>query len=242
MAKRIHLGMLTPSSNTVLEPLTSAMIAGLPGVSAHFSRFPVTEISLAARATGQFDFERILDAARLLAHARVDVIAWSGTSAGWLGFDGDVELCRRITEATGIPATTSVLALNEILDHTGVRRFGLATPYLEDVQRRIVENYARHDFECVAERHLGLEVNYSFAEVTDTQIRAAVRDVARASPQAITTFCTNLRAAPLVEELEAELGIPVYDTVATAVWKSLRIVGVDTREVRRWGRLFREVD
>lgn len=71
MAKRIHLGMLTPSSNTVLEPLTSAMIAGLPGVSAHFSRFPVTEISLAARATGQFDFGRILEAARLLAQARV---------------------------------------------------------------------------------------------------------------------------------------------------------------------------
>ena len=241
MTKRIHLGMLTPSSNTVLEPLTSAMVAGLPGVNVHFSRFPVTEISLGARATGQFEFDKIVDAARLLGDARVDVIAWSGTSAGWLGFDGDRELCRRITEATGVPATTSVLALNEILERTGARRFGLATPYLEDVQRKIVDNYARHDFECVAEQHLGLQVNYSFAEVTDEQIRTAVREVARAKPQAITTFCTNLRAAPLVEALEAETGIPIYDTVATAVWKSLRMAGVDTREVRGWGRLFQDV-
>ena len=51
---RILLGMLTPSSNTVLEPVTAAMIAGLPEVSAHFSRFPVTEIALSERALKQF--------------------------------------------------------------------------------------------------------------------------------------------------------------------------------------------
>ena len=53
--KRTLLGMLTPSSNTILEPLTSAMVAGVPGVSAHFGRFRVTEISLNSAALGQFD-------------------------------------------------------------------------------------------------------------------------------------------------------------------------------------------
>lgn len=32
--------------------------------------------------------------------------------------------------------------------------------------------------------------------------------------------------------LEAELGMPVYDTITTAVWKSLRLAGVDTRRVQ----------
>lgn len=32
MKKRTLLGMLTPSSNTSLEPLTSAMVAGLPEI------------------------------------------------------------------------------------------------------------------------------------------------------------------------------------------------------------------
>ncbi len=36
---RRRFGVLTPSSNTALEPLTSAMVAMVPGVSAHFSRF-----------------------------------------------------------------------------------------------------------------------------------------------------------------------------------------------------------
>jgi maleate isomerase len=241
MTRQIRLGMLTPSSNTALEPITSAMVSGLPNVSAHFSRFTVTEISLRDQALGQFDLEKILAAARLLADARVDVIAWNGTSSGWLGFDKDQALCKQITEATGIPATTSVLALNEILEKTGARRFGLATPYLNDVQQRIVANYQRSGFDCSAERHLDLHVNYSFAEVDEDTIRKMVRELAAEKPQAITTFCTNLRAAHLVEALEAETGIPIYDTIATVVWKSLRLAGVDTRALQGWGRLFREV-
>ena len=45
-----------------------------------------------------------------------------------------------------------------------------------------------------------------------------------------------------MEALEAETGIPVYDTIATVVWKSLRLAGVDTRALQGWGRLFREVE
>ena len=45
----------------------------------------------------------------------------------------------------------------------------------------------------------------------------------------------------LVEELEAETGIPIYDTIATVVWKSLKLAGADPRRIAGWGRLFREV-
>lgn len=239
--KRVLLGMLTPSSNTTLEPVTTQMLTGLPEASAHFGRFKVTEIALSERALGQFDAGEILRAAELLAHAKLDVIGWSGTSSGWLGFDRDERLCARITEATGIPACTSVLALNEILRRTGVTRFGLVTPYLDDVQAAIVRNYAGGGFECVAERHLRLQDNFSFSEVGAEEIATMVRDVAKAKPQAIAILCTNLRGAPLVEALEAETGVPIYDSIATVTWQSLRIAGVDTRRVAGWGRLFRDV-
>jgi maleate isomerase len=233
--------MLTPSSNTTLEPVTTAMIAGLPEASAHFGRFRVTEIALSAHALGQFDDSEILRAAELLAHAKVRVIGWNGTSSGWLGFEADLRLCQRITEATGIPACTSVLALNEIFRLTGVKRFGLVTPYRDDVQSAIVQNYAASGFECVAERHLRKQDNFSFSEVGADEISRMVREVATERPQAITIFCTGLRGAPLVEALEAETGIPIYDTIATVVWKSLRLAGADPKRVRGWGRLFREV-
>jgi len=238
--KRILLGMLTPSSNTVLEPVTAAMLASLPEASAHFGRFRVTEIALSEAALAQFDEAEILRAAELLADAKVNVIGWNGTASGWLGFDADERLCRRISAATGIPACTSVLALNEIFARTGVERFALVTPYRDDIQARIVANYRGAGFHCVAERHLGLQDNFSFSEVTADEIRAMAREVARAKPQAITVFCTNLRGAPLAAALEAELGVPVYDTIATVVWKSLRLAGADPRRVTGWGRLFRD--
>jgi maleate isomerase len=239
--KRTLLGMLTPSSNTTLEPVTTAMIAGLPEASAHFGRFRVTEIALSEGALSQFDDSEILRAAELLAHAKVNVIAWNGTSSGWLGFDADERLCRRIAEATGIAACTSVLALNEIFERTRVTRFGLVTPYTDDVQAAIVKTYAGSGFECVAEQHLRLRDNFSFSEVGADEIRRMTREVARSKPQAISIFCTNLRGAPLVAELEAEIGIPIYDTIATVVWKSLELAGADPKRVQGWGRLFQEV-
>lgn len=239
---RTLLGMLTPSSNTVLEPLTSAMLAALPDVTAHFGRFPVREISLRGDALGQFQLEPILAAAQLLTDARVGSIVWNGTSSDWMGFETDQALCRAIEDATGIGAGTSVLALNEIFERTGVRRFGLVTPYLDEIQARILENYASAGFECAAERHLGDRGNFSFSDCSEETIAAMVREVAAAKPDAITIFCTNLRGAPIVEELEAETAIPIYDTVATALWKGMKIAGADPRRIRGWGRLFRELD
>ncbi len=242
MAQRVLLGMLTPSSNTTLEPVTSAMLSGLPDVSAHFGRFRVTEIALSSSALAQFDNREILAAAELLSHARCQVIGWNGTSSGWLGFEADRHLCAAIERSTGALACTSVLALNEILQGTGVRRLGLVSPYRDDVQQAIVRNYAGEGIDCVAERHLGLQDNFSFSDVDDQTIHAMVRDVMQHSgdqrPEAVAIFCTNLRGAPLVKALEAEFGVPVYDTIATVVWKALTLAGVDPRRVTGWGSLF----
>lgn len=52
---RKRLGMIRPSSNSMLEPATSAMLHGVADVTAHLSRFRVTEIALDAAALRQFD-------------------------------------------------------------------------------------------------------------------------------------------------------------------------------------------
>lgn len=238
---RVLLGMLTPSSNTVLEPVTCDMLRSLGEVSAHFGRFAVTRIALSQGALAQFDTPGVMQAATLLSHAHCQVIGWSGTSSSWLGFDADERLVGAIERETGAKGCTSVLALNEILQRTGARRLGLVTPYLGDVQARIVANYAAAGVQVVAERHLELEDNFSFSEVTAEQLIAMSREVAQARPDAIAILCTNLRGAALVPQLEAELGIPVYDSVATVVWKSLALAGVDTRRLDGWGRLFKEL-
>lgn len=239
---RLLLGMLTPSSNTALEPVCARMLAGLPEVSAHFGRFRVTEISFGEQALGQFTQAPMIAAAQLLADAHCHSICWNGTSAGWLGFEADRRLCAEIEAATeGIKACSSVLAIEEIFRMTGVTHFGLVTPYIDEIQAAIIANFRREGFECVAERHLGIKVNFDFSLVEPDVIAVMIRQVAQARPQAILVFCTNFDGATLAEGLEREIGIPVYDSIAAAMWASLRVAGVDPKRVRGWGRLFREV-
>ncbi|KAL4954442.1 Asp/Glu/hydantoin racemase [Aspergillus filifer] len=238
MTKRIRLGILTPSSNTALEPLTQAIIANLPNFSVHFSRFTVTKISLAPDALQQFETEKIVAAAQLLADAEVDIIGWSGTSSGWLGFESDEVLCKAITEATGIPATTSVLALNKACAEFGVKELGFVTPYKDDVQAAITKMYATIGIDVSKESHLRMEKNTTFAEIGEDILDGMVDEVAGMGVDAITTFCTNLRAAQRVKVWEEKHNLPVFDTVATVVWDMLRFCKVDMEPLKEWGVLF----
>jgi len=216
-------------------------LSGVANVSAHFARFRVTEIALTSVALDQFQFQPMLEAASLLADAKVDSVCWNGTSASWLGLDTDRSLCSLIKARTGIDATSAVLALEQIFRQSGVRRFGLVSPYLSDVQSQIVVKLREAGFECIAERHCGLRDNFSFSQVLPETLKVMVREVAQARPQAITLLCTNLGGAPLVEELEQEVGLPIYDSVAVALWGSLRAAQVDPAGVKGWGSLFRNI-
>lgn len=238
MSKRVRIGILTPSSNTVLEPLSQKIIDQLPEVSVHFSRFTVHQIALSEKALAQFDNSKIIEAAKLLADAYVDVIGWSGTSSGWLGFEQDEKLCAEITAATGIPATTSVLALNKLITMLSITQLSLVTPYTDDVQEAIVRNYATIGVDCGNERHLRQSHNAGFAGIPVSTFDGMVGELVASGAKNVSVFCTGLNAAQRVTFWEEKHGICVLDTVATVMWDALNIVGVDVRRVKGWGKIF----
>lgn len=237
---RKRLGMLTPSSNTALEPITAAMLAGMPDVTAHFGRFKVTEIALSDRALAQFDDSEILRAAELLADARVDVIAWNGTSASWLGFDRDERLVERIKSATGIEACTCVLGYRDLFERNRIRNVGLVTPYTFDVQARIVTNWGVAGYHVSAERHAGIADNFSFAGISEAAIAQMIREVAAEGCDAVAILCTNMRGAGVACALELELEVTIYDSVAVTLWACLDRLGVATAPLTSWGRMFEQ--
>jgi maleate isomerase len=237
---RRRIGMLTPSSNTVLEPVTQAMLAQIPSVTAHFSRFKVTEIALDAGALAQFDDSEILRAAELLAHAKVDVISWNGTSASWLGFDRDERLKQRIEAATGIKASTCILSLLDILDRLGARKQALVTPYTEDVQARIMATYAGRGIACPAERHLGIRDNFAFGTVPRDIIKDMIAECLDAQPDVVTVLCTNMDGASVAAELETREGPMILDSVAITLWGCLKAIGVNPSAITGLGRIFSE--
>lgn len=234
-----RIGMLVPSSNTTLEPYTSAMFQPLSErASVHYARFKVVEISLSDASRGQFDLAPILEAAERLAETLPDLIVWNGTSAAWLGLESDRRLCAAITERTGVPATSTMLGYQALFQSMGLRRLGLVTPYLPEIQSRIIQNFAAQGIEVVAEVHLSDKGNHSFASYSPDRVAGLVRQVAAARPDAVAIICTNFRGAPIAQPLEAELSLPVLDSVAVTAALALRQVGIDTSGISGWGGVF----
>nr|KAK5450242.1 hypothetical protein LTR18_000257 [Exophiala xenobiotica] len=218
MVRRLRLGVIVPSSNTAVEPLTSAIISSINDhnpdldISVHYSRFRVTTIDVSPDANAQFLLEPMLTAAHLLADAAVHVIGWSGTSSGWLGFERDEILCHAIQDATGIPATTSILALNRILPLVSVlgekstadatadanspspKKLGLVTPYVKPVNDAIRKNYASIGIHLTddRDRYLGMTENTDFGNVTDAQLDEMVSDVARQGGADVVAFIARI--------------------------------------------------
>jgi maleate isomerase len=235
---RRKIGHITPSSNTVLEPLTTLISRELEDrVSHHFTRVKVDAISLEARHVEQFGPAAMLPAAELLSDAAVDAIVWNGTSGAWNGVAADRELCRLIHEQTGVPSSTATLAQVELMAELGFERCGLAVPYTADVAARIVGVYADEGVRVLETAHGGVRGNREMALVTDERVRALVRAADSPAAECVLLLCTGVAGAHVVPELEQELGKPVFDSIAVTLWKALRMVGIDPR-LPGWGSLF----
>ena len=232
-----RLGVITPSSNTVLEPQTVRLLKPVADrLTVHFSRVRVTAIADDPEARGQFAVAPMLDAARLLADARVNAVLWSGTSGAWEGLDADRRLVAQIGASTGIPATTSSLALLDALQVLDVQRYGLVVPYVKPIVAKIEHTFAEAGYKCVARSFASLTVNWDFAEMSPHEIADRVREVARSVPDVIVIHCTNLRGSEVSEDLEHELGIPVLDSVVVGIWGALQLLKIPVPRAR-FGRL-----
>jgi maleate isomerase len=229
--------MLTPSSNTCLEPVTATILldAGA-AASMYASRVPVTRIALDPAADAQFEIEPMVAAARLLADAKVDLIVWNGTAGSWLGVDHDQTLVTAIEKATGIRATTSTLALLDAYRAFGVTRLGLAVPYTTDVTERIAARYAEYGVDCVSAASLELTENTDFASAPAQRVRQLIEQAGSGDVHGVAVVCTNVFGATHVADMEAQLGVPVFDSVAATLWQALQMAGASD-VITGWGQL-----
>ncbi|MBI0579631.1 aspartate/glutamate racemase family protein [Neobacillus cucumis] len=236
------IGMLTPSSNTALEPICSRMLHDVPEVTCHYSRFEVTKISLEQDSLSQFNMEPMLRAAELLAHAEVDVIAWNGTSGGWIGFDVDRKLCEAITERTGIPATTSMLSQIRAFKEHDIKSVHLVTPYIPEINKLIAKQYKEQcGIETVNISGLDITHNRSFSLVSQERIEDQIKEVTVSPADALSVVCTNFPAVSKVEYYEEKYNIPMYDTINVLMWECLKMVDIDPNILKEWGKVFSKV-
>jgi maleate isomerase len=213
------LATITPSGNRVVEAVTQAALRARPDVLPIFSRLPVH--GTVDRFPDRYDLDGMLGAAELLSHAKPDVILWNGSKGGMIGLEHDRDLAARITQRTGIAATTSGLALEARLAARGPTRIGLVTPYSADDQRRLIAAFAARGWEVSAESHLGLTDNLSYAAVSPATIRAQCEALAPRC-DVLLAWCTNYPAAVLGPEVA---GVPLWDSTLLGIQAALEMIG-----------------
>ncbi len=234
----IVIATITPSANTVVERTTMAMLRDMPGVAPIFSRLPVH--GSVDRFPDSYDEAGMLDAARLLSHAKPAAMVWNGSKGGAIGLAHDSALVARITAETGIAADTSGLALRRMMAARGFSRIGLVTPYAPSYVAGLSARLATEGWQVVAESHLGMTDNLSYASVRFATIREQALVVAAAKPDLLLAWCTNYPAAPLAAEIEQATGIAFWDATALGVLGALEAAGIAERPGAAWGSLMAE--
>jgi maleate isomerase len=221
MTMQQRLGVLIPSSNTVLEPLAARHLVQ---ATAHFARLAVHDVTLDAISRAQFDLDARMQAARLLCDSGVQAIVWGGTSASWLGVDHDLRFVDRLEAETGLAAGSAVLEIYRQLSEMGARRLGLVTPYTPDVADRIASHLDACGHEVAASILLGATLSRDFAAIGADTLARMIREAAAPGVDAVVIMCTNLRGAEVAEALQAEIGVTVIDSAIATFQAGQRLL------------------
>ena len=232
--QKIRIGMLTPSSNSVVEPWCYKLIGSIENVSVHFGRVEVLWIDDKEASISQFYDENMIKGFDLLSHVKPMVIGWNGTSASWLGLERDRVLIDVIKKRTGCRVVTSTLSIVEALTALNINKIGLVTPYVDSIQKKIIDNFELEQFECVSERHFNMTDNFSFGEISESKISNAAEDVISEGAEAVIILCTNLAGAGIVNTLEKRTGVPILDSVVLTIWGAFRSIGLNTNPLVKW--------
>jgi maleate cis-trans isomerase len=229
---RHKLGIIVPSWNTMMEYETQRMAGN--GTSVHSMRISHTadtEENVIWMGT------QVPAAAKLLAHAKVDVICYGCTGGGFIKGPGyDQQLTNEIKEATGIPGTTTIVGVTDALRAFGAKKLCVASPYEPWLNEKLRDFLGKTGFEVLAIKGLGTQAH---STVKPEQVEALVTSVDRPDADAIFISCTNFGTLEIIDSLEKKLGKPVVTSNSASMWKMMRIVG-DKSAVSGGGRLFRE--
>jgi len=225
-----RIGLIVPSSNTTMEVEFSGYAP--KGVFIHTSRLPLRRIIEEELLGMSGEVEKC---ARLLSDAGVNVIVYGCTTGSLVKGKGyDEELERRIKEATGIPVITTAGAVLDALNEKGVKKIAVATPYIEEINRKEESFLIENGFEVCGIKGLGIEENLEVGRLPLSVAYSLGKGLIRAHPEAEALFisCTNFRTFGIITALSRDIGEPVITSNQASLWCALQECGVSWEFVR----------
>lgn len=174
---------------------------------------------------------RVLPRAADLAAEGADLISVFGSSITFFnGAEFNKELTDKVTQLTGLPATTQSNGLIDGLKHVNARRVAVAAAYTDTVTGRLKIFLEEHGFEVVSTRGLGYERIPPGAATGEILHELGVDAYSSSNKaDALVMSCGALRTLDLIVPLEESIGVPVVSSTPHGLWHCARMLGLEAR-------------
>lgn len=221
---RARIGQMRPS--TAIEGAEEWRSVAPPGVAFADARLLLPRVS----EDGLKEMmSHVIDAAKQLATAKVDLIVQCGAPGTFLrGNNHDAMVCDEIKQATGIPAITMMAAQMDALKALGAKTVAVATIYPDEVNKKMVTYMENCGFVVKSMKGLGFhdpfEASIPDADNSYRMGREAYKEAGEAD--AILLSCGTWRSFETLAYLEMDTRRPVVSSNQATLWKALRSVGL----------------
>jgi maleate cis-trans isomerase len=229
-----RIGLLLPSSSSVQE---RDIGRALPeDITLHVARMRLNNVDADStlRIVQEIEIE-----SQKLADVDVDVIIFPATAPSSRQGPGyDQELIKRISAASGKPATTASTALLEALRVLSIKQIALGAPWSASINQTVAAFLEANGIKVIAQEALGHIRNLEIG-LLDAQTAFDVgHRVDRPEADAVMLACGNWSTFSIIDQLERDLGKPVLTTNQVSLWHALKMMGAGPLE--RPGVLLRQ--
>ncbi len=208
------------------------------GVALLAARYPVAGGLELEDLESDADPEIVRTAAGLFRHVPVNAVALGDCAGSAVnGPDGARAMAAAAASETGSPAVTMIEAVVEAIRAVSARRVSLAAPYGARVTGRIVAYLEAEGVEVVRRRALEAESEAEIGDRPPERWAEVAESLGRGDADAVVLGGGGVRIAPVLDALEARMGVPVIAGPAALIWGACRRMGVMTAGAGP-GRLF----
>jgi maleate isomerase len=240
---RLKLGVVSPATNTIVQPEYDAMRPR--GITNQMSRVTIPDTPVGTEqefatmmGTVRSSIESAIDSAMACSPAAI-IMAMSAETF-WEGSLDPNAVQAHLETRAGTRVILGTQACQEAIQRYGsIRRIALITPYMPSGDAQVRRAFSDSGFEVV--NLLGLKSNSPLlmAHESPERLRRAVREVDDPSVELIMQVGTNLAFAKVAGEAEQWLGKPVLAVNTCTYWHGLRTLGIEDR-IEGFGSLLME--
>lgn len=227
---RLKIGVVTPSTNTTLEPDCHALCPD--GVTAHTARIPIQNRKISGNAAYADHVKAMRDGigqavSQVVTSAPDHLIMGVALEAFRDGVDGSRQLQQELRESAATDVTLGSLAVHHALQTLSAKRISVLTPHMPAGDEQVYGWFTEAGYDII--NFLGLECASprAIADVTVAEMRTALNTLDSDDTEVIVQVGTNLQFRKFAVAAETMLGKPVLALNSVMMWHALRVNNID---------------